>query len=439
MNLRNFSTEFGLALRYLKPQRNAVSVITCISVLGVMLGVAVLIVVLAVMTGFTDMWKEKLLDTTSHFQVTRWSQSYNAGQVTRSSFIPNPTEVITQIKQKIPGSEAVEIVETPVLIQQKGRFEPKLLIGINPYQNKKADELAANLLPGSKFSLEKGEVILSDRIAAQLGVFRGDKILIHSPSRLAKMVEVNEESGKIELSKNAEISLPMEFTVSGIYNFNKYDFDSQVLFVGIDDADELLGIPWGAATSVYGWVRDPFQMTVEMEALRTLLPGYGVMSWEEKNQNFLGVLQMEKTMMFFLLVFIVLVAAFSIMNTLITVVVQKTREIGILKSLGATSGAVMRVFIFQGLIVGLTGNCCGMALGILVVTFRNEILSIANTIRGADLFPAQFYFFNQLPGRIVPEDLLVIGIVSVVLCTFGAVIPAYRAARLDPARALRYE
>ena len=143
--------------------------------------------------------------------------------------------------------------------------------------------------------------------------------------------------------------------------------------------------------------------------------------------------------MFFLLIFIVLVAAFSITNTLITSVYQKTREIGLLKALGCSDGAVMRIFVFQGLLVGVIGSLTGTLTGILVIHFRNDILRFVSKISGKELFPKSFYFFSELPAHIVPQDVLIIVGASIILCTLGAVLPAWRAARLDPAEALRYE
>ena len=144
-------------------------------------------------------------------------------------------------------------------------------------------------------------------------------------------------------------------------------------------------------------------------------------------------------MQFFLLVFIVLVAAFSITNTLITTVIQKTKEIGLLKAMGASSGTVMRIFIMQGMFVGLIGTTSGILLGSLIVRYRMLILYALRFITGQEIFPAEIYYFNELPARIIMTDLLWIGLISVILCTFGGVIPALRAAKLDPSRALRYE
>ena len=422
--------EWFLAWKYFKPKRNAVSVITLISVIGVALGVAVLIVVLAVMTGFSDKMKEKLLDTTSHAQIHSKFQGY---------VIRDPESIIQMVKDA--GGEAMPVIVSPVLVQKNDSFVPKVIIGLD--MSRKVDRLKLNeVITQGSGELKRGKVVLSYIIARNLGLTVGQKLLLHSPTNLSRLVSRG-KNGKLEVSKNLEMYLPSEFEVSGISNFNKYDFDRDFLFMHIDDAAELLDLDLGAASAIYVWVPDPFRMDDFMDKMKISLaqhaPSTFIESWKDINGRLLGVLQVEKNMQFFLLVFIVLVAAFSITNTLITTVIQKTKEIGLLKAMGASSGTVMRIFIMQGMFVGLIGTTSGILLGSLIVRYRMLILYALRFITGQEIFPAEIYYFNELPARIIMTDLLWIGLISVILCTFGGVIPALRAAKLDPSRALRYE
>lgn len=416
--------DFFLAWKYFKPKRSAVSIITLISVIGVALGVGVLIVVLAVMTGFTDKMKEKLVDTTSHAQV--YSRYYRS--------IKQPEKVLDAVTKH--GGTGVPFVASPVLLQIGERFLPKQLLAFDPERGSGNVKLEDALVEGKHFSLKRNEIIISYLTARDLGVGIGDKILLHSPSHLAGLVK-RDKNGKVTVSDEAY--LPGEYKVTGIFSFGKYDFDRDIVFLNLEDANELFDLPLGAATSVYVWTKDPFHMDRFMKELGDDLPDYRVYSWQELNSRLLGVLNVEKNMQFFLLAFIVLVAAFSITNTLITTVIQKTREIGALKSMGASSGTVMRIFILQGFFVGFLGTLFGIGFGVLVVTYRMAILHGMRFITGQEIFPREIYMFNELPAHIIVGDVFWIAVISIVLCTFGGVIPAFRAAKLDPAGALRYE
>lgn len=421
----NFLTELFLAWRYFKPRRNAVSVITVISIIGVSVGVCVLMVVLAIMTGFTNEIKTKLINTRPHMQIQNYSMPY----------IKNPEPMIEDIN--IMGAKAIARTQGEVLVQSGNNVSPQLIIGINPEQEDNSNFISKSIVSG-KYSLNNGEAMISYVLANQLGLSHGSKMILHSPAKLKDMVNIDKD-GKIRPGKNDKVYLPSEFTVAGIFNVGEYAFDSKVILTNIDDANTLFGYPLGAATMIAIETKDPFDISEIYKTIKDAFPDYQVMNWMQMNKPFLDVLAVEKNMMFFVLVFIVLVAASSITNTLITVVVQKTREIGLLMSLGARGSAIMRIFVMQGFFVGSIGTLVGLVLGAAVIYWRNELLRFMSDVFHMEIFPRQFYYLSQLPAMVVPGDVIFISLCSIVLCTLGALIPAYRAARLDPAKALRYE
>ncbi len=422
--------ELFLARRYLRPKRNEVSIITLISIIGVTLGVAVLIVVLAVMTGFSNEMRRKMLQTQPHLHITR-ADNY---------VITDTAKAEDAIRAA--GGRAARMITAPVIIQRGKIFEPMGALGIefDRFRDEMdfGDAILSSLRPDEPFELQPGEIIISSALAKKLDLRLGSRVLIHSSAQLADMVNIS-ESGGISVKETKEVALPSEFTVAALCNFGKYDFDSQIIFMDLNDAADLFRLPWNCASEIAGWLDDPDKAESAAKQIRAALPGRDVTTWEDRNQLLLGVLNTEKQMMFFLLVFIVLVAAFSISNNLITSVYQKTREIGLLKALGATNGQMMRVFVFQGMLVGVIGTGVGVALGALVVNFRMSIMTAMAKVTGREIFPKSLYQFDELPAQIVGQDLLLIVLISVTLCTVGGMIPAWRAAKLDPARAFRDE
>lgn len=456
-----FSAELFLAWRYFKPKRNAVSVITLISVIGVALGVCVLLVVLAVMTGFTDHLKSKLLETGAHGQIQKRTIIPGRSGAELAGRISEPeSEVLCSMLKRLGAADAMPVLKSPVLMQTGENFHPKLLIAFDPAretpffplrkalknaaekEQKNAERIGYKPRNFGHWSLGAKEIFISAEMANEFHLQAGDKILLHTPARLMSLIQ-KDESGRYTLNRDAEKYLPAEFKISGVYSFDKYDFDRDVLFMALDEADDLFGLEWGDSTGIHLWTDDPFHMDSFNERVRAELslssPGLLYFTWQDMHRRILEVLAVEKNMMFFLLIFIVLVAAFSITNTLITTVIQKTKEIGLLKATGAGPFSILRIFLLQGLFVGWIGTGAGVGLGYLVVTYRMTILSVMRKISGMEIFPRQIYLFHELPAHIVWSDVAAISVISVLLCTCGALVPALRAARLDPAKALRYE
>jgi len=236
-----------------------------------------------------------------------------------------------------------------------------------------------------------------------------------------------------------EIRLPEEMPVRGIFEVGMWDFDMGYALTSLEAARDLYDMEEG----VHGlqvMTEDPFRADRTARRIQQALGRrYRVVTWMQLNRQLFAALRVEKNMMFFLLIFITVVAAFGITNTLITLAVQKTKEIGLLKALGFPSGTIMRIFLWQGWISGFIGTGLGLGLGLLALQYRNEILHFLARRFHLDLFPKELYRLSEIPARTSVHDLVLIAAVVLVLCTLAGVIPALRAARQDPARALRYE
>jgi lipoprotein-releasing system permease protein len=281
-------------------------------------------------------------------------------------------------------------------------------------------------------------------LARQLGVGVGDKVTIFSPGNISEIMgeleKAEKEPGKEKsMQELREMVLPADLLVTGIFKSGRYIYDTEFLLVPLHVGQELYGL----GDDLHGITvktDDPYMAPRVKEALLDVLPlPLQVDTWIDLNKQLFDAIAMERNVMFFLLLFIVIVAAFGIMNTLITVTVQKTREIGIMKALGATTSQIVWIFLSQGMIVGFFGNITGLGLGMALVRWRNEAKDFLAKALGVEVFPAGVYQFSSIPAEVVPQDVAVICISAFVICSLAALIPAYTAARLDPVKALRYE
>ncbi len=400
-----------LALKYLRPKRTFISVVTVISVLGVLLGVAVLVIVLSVMTGFDDMWREKILSFNAHVTVQG------------EEIIEDPESVMEKIRAIKGVTGVAPFVQGLVFMQNDERVYTPLIRGIDPRHEKTVSRIPDHMVRG-KFDVSDDDVVIGRDLARQLGLTIGDKVLVYSPQ---------------SFTQPDEMHLPEELTVSGIFELGMWEFDIGYALTSLQRARDLYKIDEGVH-AIQVMTADPFFAPEQAELIRQALDGpFRVETWMEQNHQLFAALRVEKNMMFFLLIFITIVAAFGITNTLITVAVQKTREIGLLKALGYTNARITGIFLWQGFIEGIIGTGLGLSFGLLVVRYRNEMMEFLNKRLNMQVLPKELYHLSELPATVMPGDMIAVAVTVITICTLAGVIPAYRAARLDPVRALRYE
>jgi lipoprotein-releasing system permease protein len=420
-----------LALRYLKPKRTFVSVITLISVAGVTLGIMVLILVISVMTGFDQELRRKVLGFDSHLLI-------NTETVLRGW-----RDVAEDVRKQPHVLAVAPYVMGPVIAEFEGRRLAPKIRGIDPEQEQKVTDIKSAIVDGA-LDLDGDKVVLGQELADQLGVRVGDKLTVFSPGNLSEIMQEldkaeKDPSNQKTLSELREMILPADLVVTGIFKSGRYVYDAEFLLVPLHVGQELYGL----GDDVHGLsvkTDDPYKAPeVKGQLLDQLPPPIEVETWIDLNKQLFDAIAMERNVMFFLLLFIVIVAAFGIMNTLITVTVQKTREIGIMKALGATTAQIIWIFLSQGMIVGFFGNITGLAAGMALISWRNEAKEWLANALGIEIFPRGVYQFSSIPAEVVPHDVAIICISAFVICSLAALIPAYTAARLDPVKALRYE
>ena len=418
--------EFFLALRYLRPKRTFVSIITLISVLGVALGVAVLIIVISVMSGFDHDLRGKILGFNAHLTVSQ------AG-----STMKNYSAVTSVISRNSKVKGVSPFVFGPVLIETCGDTnrpslqDAPMLRGINPATEGKVSNLPNEIIAG-KYDLSGRGLLVGADFANNLHLEVGDHLSIYSAREIKKMKAAHDQ-------KADEAILPDDYEVRGIFDAGYYEYNSRVVVASLDNAQDLYDLN-DSVHGLFVMLDDPYQAgMVKQELYRALGGKYFVSTWMEQSSGILNALIVEKNVMFYLLFFIVLVAALCILSAQITFVIQKTREIGMLKALGASKLQISGIFLGQSAIIGVIGVASGYGLGMLAVTYRNEFLHLMRRVTGWELFPASVYGFGELPALITPGDVAVICVSSFIICILGGLLPAWNAGRLKPVEALRYE
>ncbi len=402
-----------LALRYLRPKRSFISVVTLISVIGVLLGVAILIIVLSVFTGFGNMWQDKILSFKPHLTV------YN----TYGGPLHDVEDLCTRV-EKVHGVTGVApVVFARTLMQYEGRIVPPVVVGVTAGRADQVSRVAEHIKLG-KFDVEGNNAVIGRDLALRLGVMVGDTALVHSP--------------RTAMSQD-EVYLPEEVEITGMFNMGMRDFDSEFVLTSIELVRDLVGLEDGAHC-LYIMTDDPFRYDERLAAVRECLgEDYSVRTWRDEDQVLFSALRLEKTMMVILLIFISIVAIFCVTNTLIVITTQKTNEIGVLKALGFRSWEIMGVFVWHGWIQCLIGTLSGIGVAFLVLFNLTPIVDWLGRVRGEDLFPKDIYGLDRIPWDISAYEVTMVAVSVMAMCTLASFLPAYRAARLDPVRALRSE
>src|SRR5580765_355348 len=419
--------ELLLALRYLRPKRTFVSVITLISVLGVALGVAVLMIVIAVMSGFDQQLRDKILGFNTHLKV--FEPEHTMPDYKRiMSIISSNREVKAQGPFVI---EKVLLKSEPS--QGQGRADTPFLRGIVPELETNLTILPRSIIAGN-FDVSDRGLLIGTEFAQNMRVDVGDRVSIYSTGEIEKWRKSIEEK-----HEKVSVSAGVEYEVRGIFDVGYFDYNLSVVVTSLRDAQELYDL----GNSVHGimvMLREPnIAMQVADELKAKLGPRYRVTTWMEENANILNALVVEKNVQFVVLFFTMIVAALCILSALITFVIQKTREIGMMKALGATDLQVALLFLSQGAFVGAIGDIAGYGFARLALAYRNEFLHFMDKVFGFSLFPPSIYQFTELPALILARDSLLICGSAWIICILGGVIPAWRAGRLKPVEALRYE
>lgn len=430
--------ELLLALRYVRPKRTFVSIITLISVLGITLGVAVLIIVISVMTGFDRDLRDRILGFSAHLQISQ----YNSANADRALMTNYPA--VLQVVNANPNvRSAWPFVLEQVLVETEPpgtNIEPRVagpwLRGVDTEIKDSLSMLTTNIVGTN--DLSGHGMLVGVNFADSMNLQIGDHLAVYSPKDLEKMVRNHRKGAK---PQDEEVIPATDYEVRGIFDAGFYDFNANLVITSLENAQDLYGLEDNVGGLMI-MLKNPY----EADAVRAeLLPklaklgkSYHITTWSEDNTSMQAVL-VEKNVMYYMLFFIVIVAAFGIGCTLITFVVLKTREIGVLKALGASGRQIMWVFLSQSLFISVLGVIVGAVGGALAVIYRNNFLHLMRRLTGMELFPQKVYEFAELPAKMTTRDMVIICGGSMLICLLAAAFPAWHASRLKPVEALRHE
>ena len=417
----NWPYELQIGWRYTRAgragRRNGfISFISGVSMLGIALGVAALIIVLSVMNGFQKEVRDRMLSVISHIEVSD----------ANGAALPDWRRTASEARRNPQVIGAAPFVSSQALIARGDDMRGIVVRGIVPQEEATVTELAARLKDTTLARLVPGAwgVVLGGELARSLGVREGDKVTLILPGG--------------QVTPAGIVPRLRSLTVVGTFDAGHYEYDSGLALVALEDAAKLFRVdgPTGVQLRLKDLDRAPL---VAAELAQSLGPQVIVRDWTSTNRNWFSAVQVEKRLMFIILTLIVAVAAFNLVSTLVMTVTDKRADIAILRTLGATPRSIMSIFIIQGAASGVIGTLAGVLLGLLVAYNIDVIVPAIESVLHVSFLPSSVYLISRMPSDPQQGDIVPIAIISLVLAFLATLYPSWRASRLQPAEALRYE
>ena len=411
-----------IAGRYLRSRRKEkfVSVIAGFSFTGIMLGVATLIIVMSVMNGFRAELLGRIMGVNAHISISGFGEPLRPDYPELVRTLTN-TAGITYAEPMVQGQGLASV--------NNGSSSGVLVRGLSGDAMRGRDILVQNIVRGSLQPFGEGgaEAAIGYRLANKLGLQPGDKLKLLSP--------------KGSVSPFGSVPRAKTFEVAAIFDVGMYEYDSSFVYVPLRTAQRLFGTGDGV-TSVELLLADPNALDTARETVRRALPrdrAFRVYDWKTSNAAFVQALQVERNVMFLILSMIIMVAAFNIISSMIMLVQDKGRDIAVLRAMGATRGMIMRIFFLNGASIGFAGTAAGFVLGLLFAKNIDTVKGWLESLTGGELFAAEIYFLSQLPAKVDSFEVILVVLMGVALSVLATLYPSWRAGRLQPAEALRYE